>query len=348
MSLLSPGGPLARALAADRAGYNARFSRALAGGARLDPDAFSRHLCLRVQPIVEATAGHEPASAPAVSEALYDLSLALCGKELFGRFPALALLWEEYLPALAPALCEAPRRVGAALSNAVINLAAEASGRPRPWLAVLRALAPRCASADELLRVGQVLVWRCGLAHYRQSALDVWRTLPHGLQLGTLGLRRSHPSPPTTAQLETQLEDPWHPPGPVPAKEPGRRLALVGRVGHFRGVSGPFLAPPQVMAVSGRIFALDNEACYALHADCFGATLKRFGPALPAGEESAGAFTLAQDGEVRRGALRAHFMRLAGSSSHASDPHTLAVTLPQSHRLFVVAVVPGQPAAVTR
>ena len=57
-------------------------------------------------------------------------------------------------------------------------------------------------------------------------------------------------------------------------------------IGGFRGFGGPFVSPPEVVQAEGGIFAFDSEYCHELHADCFGATLKRYGKDLPPGMDA--------------------------------------------------------------
>ena len=158
-----------------------------------------------------------------------------------------------------------------ALTNALYNLAQTPGARGREWLEGMRALALQCADVAILLKVGQVLAWRAGLAHYRAGALAVCAQLPPALARAALGI-----PPDEHIGLENVLArlaaDPWLDPA-RPAREPA--LRIVASAGAFRGFGGLFLAPPNVASAGGQFVVLDGEACWLLAAEAFGATFHR-------------------------------------------------------------------------
>ena len=333
-------GPLAEALEKGRGRFNARFDLARRLDRDLDPTAFSEHLRLVVDPIARAVAVVQPDRAGATAEALFDLSLELFAKDCLGplaRKPAAGQAWRSVLPAAASLLAQEPRRVAAAVTNGALNLAAQPGARGGEWLQDMQRLAPLCPSVELYLKAGQVAAWRCGIAHFRTGALALLSDLPDEvlfLALALSGIPR-----PERAALLKSLQDPWADPKRSGLEgRPG--LAIVARVGGFRGFGGPFLAPPEVFALDGQLYAFDPGACWSLHAGCFGATFQRYGPDLPKGDlQQGGAFTVAQSGEVRRAGLACSFPVLSGAKSFASNGTTLAVTLHRSHRIYLVAEV---------
>jgi hypothetical protein len=173
------------------------------------------------------------------------------------------------------------------------------------------------------------------MAHFRKSALEILGELPDETLLLALGFPAG--KRPGRDELLKALRDPWTDPRqPHIPGQPG--LAIVARVGGFRGFGGPFLAPPEVFALDGQLYAFDQAACWSLHADCFGATFQRYGPDFPKGNiEQDGEFSLAKDGSAWRAGLSASFPVLANAKSFASDGTTLAVSLQRSHRIYLVA-----------
>lgn len=129
--------------------------------------------------------------------------------------------------------------------------------------------------------------------------------------------------------FEELREGPWGDP----------RLALVGRVGAFRGFGGLFPVPPRVETRQGVLFARAGGGWWRLHADCFGAVFHPEDPSSPdarphpAGAEPA----VGETGAVRHRGLIAKFPELAGPTSFASDGVTLAVTIATSHAVYLVA-----------
>jgi hypothetical protein len=106
-----------------------------------------------------------------------------------------------------------------------------------PWVA-------RVAAADAPERAADVrpallvAAWRCGLARYRDAALDAASSLPPSVVAALLDV----PSATVTATLERHRSDRWWWPGR--SDEPG----VVQRVGGFVGWGGPWVQVPRVAA----------------------------------------------------------------------------------------------------
>ena len=334
-------GPLAEALERGRERFNARFALAKRLDRNLEPAAFAEHLRLRVAPIVDAVSAALPGKVDTVAEALYDLSLELFSHDCLGptsRSPAMGEVWGSLLPSIPSLLSKEPLRLAAALSNGAHTLASVPGARLADWVGLMHGLASRTQDVDAYLKAGQVAAWRCGMAHYREGALRVLADLPDSLARAALAL------PPDFAagreQLLEVLSDRWRRPETAGQPCSPKGLALVARAGGFRGFGGPFLAPPEVFTLHGTLYAFDAEACWSLHADLFGTTLQRYGPTLPEGSvEKDRLYKLFPDGQVQKGDLAGSFPLLRGHRSLASDGTTLAVTLPRSHRIYLVAAV---------
>jgi hypothetical protein len=100
-----------------------------------------------------------------------------------------------------------------------------------------------------------------------------------------------------------------------------------------------------VFHADGQFFVSDRESCWRLTADLFGATLHRLGESPPPGEDDGrAAFRISRAGKVSWGKLRGDFDEFREVRSAAGDATTLAVTLPMSHRVYLLAaplVSPG-------
>lgn len=334
---------LAIALLANRSRFNARFAEARHFKPKLSADAFAEHLRSVVAPIVEAVAHENPAATAETVETLYDLSLDLIAEEFLGpasRYPAINEGWKTVLPALPHHLASAPRTVIGAITNALYNLSLEPSARPGEWMKLLLELAPLCPDADTLLKSGQVAAWRSGLAHYRQGALGICRTLDSKVVRAVLGAPNTNTVP--LATLLDQLQtNPWLNPSAItqlPITN-NQLLQIVARVGAFRGFGGLFIAPPLVFPAGEHFIVIDGEGSWLLTADCFGATWHRT-EAQPAEKKSAARLTLNRNGQVSvDGKPAGEFPELANSQSSAANATTLAVTTPLSHVVTLVALV---------
>lgn len=342
--LLSPNSPLAQALEKGRGAFNARFAQARSASKSLDPEIFRRHLVEIVEPIARSVSASEPDKVQGAVEVLFDLSLDLMGKGYFGeepRCPELLDTWRELLPAIPGLLAKSPRRVAAALTNASVTLSRPGAANAHAWIASMAKVASHCADAEAYLSAGKVAAWRWGMASHRDAALDLLASMPEATASAALDLPVGEVLP--VPVLLEALGDPWR--RAEDAKKPAgaKALAIMGRVGGFRGFGGPFVCPPDVVAQAGRLLAFDTEGCYALFADAYGSSFERV-PSVSANlGRGVGPFVLHPSGAVARGELSMILPALRNASSWACTEHTLAVAIPESHKITLVALRETRP-----
>ncbi|MBI3243516.1 MAG: hypothetical protein HYZ49_14630 [Chloroflexi bacterium] len=334
-------GLFAQTLEANRARFNARFAEARRFKPNLNAEALAEHLRSVVAPIVEAVARQNPAAATETVETLYDLSLDLIGQELLGpasRYPAINEGWKTVLPSLPQHLASAPRAVISAITNALYNFSLEPSARPGEWMKLMLELAPLCPDVDTLLKAGQVAAWRSGLAHYRQGALEICRTLDEKIARAVLGISPINTLPITTI-LEHLQTNPWlNPNGITQLSITNNRLQIVAHLGAFRGFGGLFVSPPLVFSSGEHFIVTDGDGSWLLTADCFGATWHRT-EAQPVDLQTSASFSLNRAGQVSvDGKPIGNFPELANAQSTAANKTTLAVTTPLSHSVYLVAL----------
>jgi len=332
-------GSLAESLSRNRERFNSLFARAVQRNAGLDPDDFGQFVRGPLQTIVDGVDALFPERSVLVAEKLIEICLTLFSQGQLGsqsRVPLLPALWQHLLPILPTLVAKNPRQVVGALSNAALNIGLEEPAAGTRWLKRLHSMAPLFQTLEQLLDASLVLAWRAGLPHYRESALEHWRKLPDGLKSVSMGIDPGEPAP-SPAAFESALANPWHPPH-LAGRETGLKLGVVGKVGRFRGLGGEFAEPPLVAASGDTIIAYDGEGSWNLWADYFGITLRR----VPQGVDNSnnrqqGGLSIDKAGTISSGSLRLPFPPLAGWSSFASTSTTLAVTLPHSHAVYVVA-----------
>ena len=329
------------ALAAGRERYNALVAAARRSN-DLDTDAFQAWIREGIAPAVDAVAAVSPDAAGRVLDALFERSLELTVQRVLGagaREPGVTEGWRRLLPALPALLAAEPSELSASVVNALHRLAATDGASPEDWTAAMLRAGPRCADLATFRDAGLVAAWRAGLAQYRDRALALARRLDPALALAVFGLEGTEPGV-LSAVLDGAAADPWRSleeSREGPWGEP--RLALVGRVGSFRGFGGLFPVPPRVEARPGALYARAAGGCWRLFADCYGAVFhpEHASPAdahsHPTGEESA----VDETGAVRHRGLHATFLECAGSTSCASDGVTFAVTIATSHAVYLVA-----------
>jgi len=333
--------PFVEALKADREGLNARFAERRLAGCQIDAGAFLEHLASVVDPIVHGVAAAFPERTRVAVRELYELSLDLHSASLLGpraKMPDVESLWRRLLPSLGRLLARDPARLAASLSNAAYNLAQQPDARPDWWIDELRELSVDCGSIEELLECGKVLAWQAGMAQYRPAALEAARNLSLALARRVLHLPQNAPAEQVHAALDRVKQDPW-----LTAEEAAgdvraaKTIAPVRTVGAFRGFGGAFLRPPTVTSGEGRFWVGDGESFWQLQADVYGWHLYRCGAGAGTAEQDGRNVDIDRKGTVRWEDVSARFPDLAGASSFACDGATLAVTVPTSHHVFLLA-----------
>lgn len=330
--------PFADLLKERRRRFNTMFEEARRAHPSLDPETVLDHLESVVGPVVDAVDRVQPGRVGEAAEVTYESLLRLFAAGLLGpgaRFPILREGLRTLLPAAARHLAGDPARVVRSFTNAMVRLAGTPEVRVEPWIQEMATLAHTDTSLDVLLRLGQILAWRHGMAHFRQGALAACQGLEPGLALAALGCAGRVPSLLPTL-LEALRKDPWvDPAGSLETRPAPRGLRIVRRVGGFRGFGGCFLQPPRVTASGGLFLACDTERSWWLAGDRFGATLHP--SAEPYAPGRVRPFSVAAGGTVTLDGQTRVFPELEGLSSAASDGKTLAVTTKWSHAVYLVA-----------
>ncbi|HWP44721.1 MAG TPA: hypothetical protein VNO14_15845 [Blastocatellia bacterium] len=335
-------GPMAEALRQGRDRFNTRFAYARRSSPSLDQEAFAEHLRSVVRPIADAVFRVAPDKVYETVEALYDISLELVAKGFLGkeiRYPALLAGWTRLFVELPHLLASGPALFAGPVSNALYNLSVTAGARPAYWIDAMIGIGRNCSDVRDFLEAGKAVAWRSGMAHYREGALEACRNLSPEIARAALSIPDSNTGD-LSAILDELAADPWLAPAVAArGEQANRRLKIVSAVGGFRGFGGFFRRPPEVVEIDGEIVASDGEEMWVIVADIFGATLHRAGSGLPARKtRGAPAFKIDKSGKVTKEASTAVFSELASPSSSASNHHTLAVTIPLSHAVYLVAM----------
>jgi hypothetical protein len=325
-------GPLADVLRRGRGAFNAKFMAASTADTPIAPEGFQHHLVITLDPIVRSVSAEFAERTEAVAVALFDLSLELFTRNLLGpaaKYPDIDSAWRDLLPRMPRLMAREPAQVAGAVTNALYNLSRTPGARPEQWIAKMSGVATACQNTSELLACGSVLAWRCGMPQYRRSALDKARLLPPLLTTKVLDLL-SGTAPEQLAEVIGRLQlNPWILPEVALTRRatPGE-LKRVAKAGAFRGFAGPFLAPPTVARVNGELVASDGTATWRLHADIYNSLLLRCEPG-PADSND--------DAQTRWREQIPRFPELANATSIAALEHTVAVTIPTSHHLFLLS-----------
>ena len=215
-----------------------------------------------------------------------------------------------------------------ALTNATHQLVSSESADTDRWVRALANVAPQCTSPDELLAVGQVIAWQCGLAHYREGVLAALRSLPVELACAVLAIEPQHHE----KTLQRLQEDRWF----DPAQRGHESLRIVRKTGAFRGFGGSFLQPPLLKGSDNGWLVQSADDYWYLVADAFGATLHRSTAeewrAQPAKKGDHVGTRLVRDGKT---------LDIAGAgpiTSSVESAGAIACTFAHSHEIVLVAL----------
>lgn len=253
--------PLAEGLAARRGAINAQVAQARLRQPQFDAARLRAFLENALDLALEAVARERPERIAPCTEALVRVAIDLVGSGRDAE-PELTALWREVLPRFAHLIAPRPQAVAGALSNAVLEIARWPAARPEQWRARLAAVADSVQDTTTLRRVGQLLAWRAGLAHFRRPVLEMAAGIPDDLARAALDL------PPGTDWArwrEAALADPW-------LRLPGMEPAGFHKLGSFTGFGGVFAQPPKARVEDGGFLLRSGARHFRLHADRYGAT----------------------------------------------------------------------------
>lgn len=257
--------PFAAILAAGRSQFNQRMVEARRRHAGLNAEGFSEFLQSCVDPVVEAVSLHDASRAAEAALAAYDLGLELAGLGLIGpgsRSMLIPATWQKLAPQLSHLIAQQPAVVLGLLSNAVLYLESIPRTRHNEWLDGMVALAARIESVPQLQAIGQILAWRCGVAHFRTGALEAAERLPEPLALAACG---GNASDSWSVVRQRIVSDPWW--------RPDAPSVMRIEIGEFAGFGGQFCEPPEVRAHAGTFTVRSGAMYYLLIADAYGAVL---------------------------------------------------------------------------
>jgi hypothetical protein len=325
---------------AGRPQFNARVTEAKHRFPAFQAENFTHFLIGGVDPLVQAVDKVAPDYCSRVMVVAYDIALNLVGRDLAGphiRSQNMNKLWREIFPALALQITQNPQLILGALSNALVNIEALANARPEQWLEMMKKLAPRAESGDQLLSIGMLAAWCSGAAHFRQAALRAAATLPQDLVVDAMGVVDKKIS--LDALLQNLENNPWW----LLQVQTASGQLNQKEVGSFSGFGGYFSEPPQVRVNGDGFVVKSGDRFNILIADAYGAVF------LPVSEEEFKAATqfLSDDKKSARAVLQGSRLSCGNKMLELNFPseglalvcneHTIALTSPYS---FAITLIP--------
>ncbi len=338
-------GVCAEVLEKRRDEFNKKFIQAGRTHRHLDPEGFLEFLGGPLCQVVNQAADFEKADR--LAGPLYELCLELFCKGLLGRDHGSAVnrAWQELFPAVFSFMEEDVETLPALLINSVYNISMEKQARENQWIDIMVRIAKVAKTRTELTESGMVAAWRCGMAVYRDGALEIVDRLGSrilSIIFGTLitdsqrtdtqenTVKTGFDSKEFVASLKGNR---WF----DPSMPPSKNLAITGFAGGFKGFGGSLIDPPRVQVDDGRIFVVDSHSTWQLYADAFGTNLRR-SSIVPSKQKTPPglAITIDRDGFVQKGEEQNLFRELANNSSTGCVRDSLFVCLPSSHYVFII------------
>lgn len=327
---------LARVLETHREEFNGAFMAHWRIHPELTAADVLKPLDTLLSPLVSAAAGKSVEEATTLAEGAcrHIMTLAAKGYGSRGAWGPLGeRVWGDLLVPMAPMLCRCGPTLLATLLNAVCRLGSLGEGVVSTWSAAMAQGAALVKDEGALLALGRVLAWKNGLPFNRSEALGLLDAMAPELRVVAFPEIKDEKSWPA---IKRSMEaNPWLVPG---SKTMG--LRLVATVGGFRGLGGPFLAPPELCRVGETFYCRSAGLFFALQVDGFGQSVHKV-PFLPEGEgpqpTESSAPTLVE-GVLTLGKQTLELNAPGRLTSFARGPNTFAFTVSLSHLIFFVAL----------
>lgn len=330
-----------RLLEENRQSLNQRFFKRQASGAKIESDAWLSHLRTHVLPLVDEVQKTLPERCHGVLNQLYDVSLDLFSVGHFGETTgvlpsALNRLWTQVLPQLATWIARDARRVTGSLSNAVLAIAQARAESATLWLNMLITVGSKAESVEQLLQIAQVAAWVSGLPEYRTAAVDLATRLPVDQLRCLLNISDNIPDSQINSILTRWRSYAWVESEEVCARS---NIQQVSACGAFSGFGGPFPYPPRVFTHDQQLFASDGQQVWHVLADRFGQSFHRLGLSASYNSPPINRHQpqIDADGRIQWENETIQLPELSNSTSQAFFSQTLAVTLPNSFHIFLLA-----------
>jgi hypothetical protein len=252
--------------------FNERFNMARRIYPDLDSVAFTQFLTDILDPLAVQVERTDPGALPLFVETAYLIGLELTGKKLIGPGSHSSVhdnLWRITFPSIISLLVKEPGSLMSKLSNAAHQIDTEIHSGVDDWLLSIEQIGPHCKDTDSLLSLAQISAWKCGMAHFRNSAIPLLTKTPAlccNILFGTTGIVDwQH-------EIEQLQADPWYSPK---FKTDKKGLPAQRQAGGFRGFGGPFIRPPLAIDFEEKLLLWCDNEWWIVHADIFGITCKR-------------------------------------------------------------------------
>ena len=326
----------------NREQLNQKFLLAQQQHPSLQAEFFYKYLQTYLYPFTNSLAKSSPEKAQEFAQKGYELILFLLCKEFIGpncKAQHVKEAWEQIFSIADPYIQVEPYAISKALTNAIINFHLQYQKPSKSWLELLSQY-PKDRDWQSFLNFGLIASWRCGLAHYQESAQNLLQ------QLDAEELAILFTLPPEKIQresfLQTLSEKPWLSPQKIMQKRNSYNSLSLRTLGGFSGYGREFSTPPEIALLAENIIITSGASDYRLFVDQFGLILLKtnahhfLSEDTKIVENNTNKYSISQEGEVRYGKITKRFPELASYNNALEYMDCLLLTHPNSYFIYLV------------
>ena len=312
----------------------------------LEKDVVFFYLGFVIEPLFDKYISKDKSELSSLLLPLYERILELIGKNYLGnsgRYPFFENNFIQLIENGGDRIFENPDFYISSVANAVFNIGNTNISILDKWVNTFTKLLQKAKSNKDLFEAGKVASWILGMSQYRAISLSIIKTL--NIELLEVILGNSNIKNINRDNFISRLEsDPWLKPENAMKENSGNKKILITKASGFIGFGGHFITPPKVEYLEGNFIVSDNKNNYVLYADTFGYNLQKISEDtyLSLGRESktnsSTIIKISKDGKLQNGNEVIQYLPITNYSSIAGNEHTVCVTSPYFHSIFIIGL----------
>ncbi|MBK9501619.1 MAG: hypothetical protein IPQ05_09630 [Leptospiraceae bacterium] len=299
-----------------------------------------------IEPVFEKNQSRGKEELSLLLLTLYEKILELVGKNYLGnsgRYPFFENKFIQCIESSNDRLFENPEVYISSIANAIFNIGNFDLKILEIWLAKFQKLIIKAKNNKELFQAGIVAAWVSGMAQYRETSLEIMKTLD--MELLQIILDNSNIKNLNRERFIERLSgDPWLSPENAMKENSPPKKILIRRISGFTGFGGHFNKPPEIEYLNGNFVVSDSLNSYVIYADIFGSYLQKISDDMylsltsSQGISETTNFKITKTGNIQNGKEAINYSPLVNYSSIASNEFTCCASSPYSHCIFVLGL----------
>lgn len=312
----------------------------------LEKDVVFFYLSFVIEPFFDRYKIKDKSELSSLLLTLYERILELIGKNYLGnsgRYPFFENNFIRLIENGDDRIFENPDFYISSVANAIFNIGSTDVFILDKWISSFLKLIPKAKTNKELFEAGKVASWLFGMSQYRSISLLIIRSL--SIELLEIILGNSNIRNINRDKFISRLEsDPWIKPENAMKENTANKKIQITKASGFTGFGGHFISPPKVEYLEGDFIVSDTKNKYVLFADAFGYNLQKISEetynTLKRERKANNSFIIkiSSDGKLQNGNEVIHYLPLTNYSSIAGDEHTVCISSPYFHSIFIIGL----------